>query len=333
MKNLEIEVKARPGGFAAWPDNAKSQWLGLLDSITREPNTSDWERVPTIGHLNHYYEVLDGLGSLIGAIKAGRIRVENPAALDSLDLSRPAHIRTREIWAFEDLGLSTQTELIFKQGDDPENGVERTEITLFCKNRINEVDNMLQVVGMIIKSKWARIRHSFNSTAEVVIHHKDDYDKVVTGTTCLSLDFNAGYGPMVELEWVQVSDISADWDEVDVREAIQAYLLETLHTMGLEPLQAEVLNSMYKHYTSDWKRFYDYRPNINFPPFAFQVMKTFTKEDWDIIVPLEYRAPKTFAPSLTEAAESIPEPLTGEYPNPLAKDNLPAEPKSSKKTK
>jgi len=116
--------------------------------------------------------------------------------------------------------------------DGAANGVSRIEVEKNLEfESIEELDEIFQDLGLSVQSKWSRKRDTYK----------------LRGAT-VTIDYNAGYGYVCEVEKV----VSADLDQ----EKIENELRTILHDLGLEEIDGERLNRMFHHYNQNWEDYY-----------------------------------------------------------------------------
>lgn len=150
---------------------------------------------------------------------------------DELESSTKLVVRTR--WD------SVQgTLLIFKYSlidENSVNGTTRKELEFPLNVKLIELDNYLLECGFTYQSKWSRKRtqYSFESGWN------------------LCLDNNAGYGGLVEVEYV------ATEEEYALKKDYLMYKAKTfLNTLGLVELEESLLTAMFNFYSSKYDEFY-----------------------------------------------------------------------------
>jgi adenylate cyclase class IV len=170
--------------------------------------TGTWE-----AQLNHYFFADT---SVVAAIKEQlNIKGDTPDVKLSL--------RTRSI--NKGLGI-----LVVKYGKNPENGEDRTEETYQTNLTIQELDRLIEDCGGSVRSKWSRERVTYTSPQIIV-----------------TLDRNAGYGPLLEVE---ATELTAEREDAfDILDNFAA-------RMDLTPLEPERLERMFQYYEAHWRDYY-----------------------------------------------------------------------------
>lgn len=113
-----------------------------------------------------------------------------------------------------------------------ENGTIREEVEVEVDLSLDKLDAILLAEGLTVKSKWRR--------------HRDTYD--FEGVT-LCLDFNAGYGNLLEVELLVHSKKHVF--------AAKERLHEVLNFLGCKELDSDHLEKMFSEYNQNWALFYD----------------------------------------------------------------------------
>jgi adenylate cyclase class IV len=130
------------------------------------------------------------------------------------------------------------TLLIFKYSlidENSVNGTTRKELEFPLDVELTELDNYLLECGFTYQSKWSRKRtqYSFDSGWN------------------LCLDENAGFGSILEVEYV------ATEEEYAAKKDYLMYKAKTfLDTLGLVELEASLLEQMFNFYSSRYDEFY-----------------------------------------------------------------------------
>ena len=180
---------------------------------------------PTSKQLNHYFETgpMDVLHERVRAI------------VPSHEHDRLAHIVTR----------GTRFSVRTRQADDAvlfvikasiddttsENGISRIEFEVAVDHPLDTLDALIQDAGFPYQAKWSRDREEYT----------------VRGTT-VTIDRNAGYGYVAELEKVVTSE-----EEV---EAARDHLRALMQQLGIEELSQDRLERMFAHYNAHWPQYY-----------------------------------------------------------------------------
>ena len=112
-----------------------------------------------------------------------------------------------------------------------ENGISRIEFESAVEHSLAALDALLLEAGFPYQAKWSRDREEY----------------AVKGST-VTIDRNAGYGYVAELEKVVTSH-----DEVSAaRDELRALMRE----LGIEELPQDRLERMFAHYNAHWPEYY-----------------------------------------------------------------------------
>lgn len=144
-------------------------------------------------------------------------------------------IRTRQdIWqpySENEEPLRDPPLLIMKMGADPINGQDRLEVEVSTDDEnIEELGADLAIQGLILESKWARLRTTFYT-------EDSDLENVL-----IFLDYNSGFGLVPEIEGPDLETIK----EVG----------ESLGWEGDE-FTGDVLKARYEEVVADWENHYN----------------------------------------------------------------------------
>jgi len=204
-----------------------------LSSFRRKAEKAGFQYQREEAQLNHYFRVTE--------------EFELATFVDEYNLSsdvlkaKSVAIRTREISSPNlnsvtgDSLFNTKTLLVVKyvlDGEDVQNGKDRYEIEIDCTENITHVDSALIKYGLEYRSLWSRERLTY--------FHPE---KEIT----LCLDKNAGYGYLVELERM----VSEEKREDSFKE-----LCDTLEFLGLDMLESNLLETMFKYYETHYEDYY-----------------------------------------------------------------------------
>ncbi len=226
-QQYEVEVKVLLGSKATAADFVER--LRQADphlSVKRESS-----------QLNHYFDKSGDSKALFEAVKDLLSDADRVSLKRILDTYENFALRTR---------LQNGTVLLVvkaakESGHDDQHALNRIEgeYEVSCTT-IDQLDGLIRSADYHFLSKWSRERTEY------------DYKDYV-----VSLDKNAGYGYLAEIEQV-VSD-----EEASVK--AKAAVLAELSELGFEELSQERLGRMFTYYNEHWPEYY-------------QTDKTFTVE-------------------------------------------------------
>jgi adenylate cyclase class IV len=238
-KNVELEIKSLVTDLTKVQANIETEY-----DMTRCTKTYSEQ-------LNHYFiRDKEALEKLINVEYLGLIfHAQLAEVKDELLSASKLAVRTR--WD------SVQgTLLIFKYSlinENSVNGTVRKELELnvgaTVDNYLETLDNCLLTCGFTYQSKWSRKRtqYSFESGWN------------------LCLDNNAGFGSILEVEYV------ATEEEYAAKKDYLMYKARTfLNILGLVELDSRLLKAMFDFYSSRYEKFYNTDKLIwNDPAFPF----------------------------------------------------------------
>ncbi|MEF2175303.1 MAG: hypothetical protein V3575_02425 [Candidatus Absconditabacteria bacterium] len=119
-----------------------------------------------------------------------------------------------------------------------ENGIARLEFEAPVKISLQDLDSLILESGFEYQSKWSRNRVEYNYKDFVVC-----------------IDKNAGYGYLAEFEKV-INDFENIQMEKDS-------IVNELAVLGLEELQQDRLDRMFKYYNQNWPHYYGTNKTFN----------------------------------------------------------------------
>lgn len=223
-KNIELEIKSLVTNLADLQTKIESKY-----DMTRCTKTYSEQ-------LNHYFEEdKEALKKLLFNYD------KNLFTWNLYELTQP---HEDELVSASKLAVRSRwdsvqgTLLIFKYSlidENSVNGTTRKELEFPLDVELTELDNYLLECGFTYQSKWSRQRtqYSFDSGWN------------------LCLDNNAGFGGILEVEYVATEEEYA---------AKQDYLMykarNFLNTLGLVELDASLLNTMFDYYSNRYDNFY-----------------------------------------------------------------------------
>jgi len=215
MQTYEVEIKSLLGTHEA-AENLRSRFHVV------DPGHA---LVRTNKQLNHYFHA--------GPMDALHERVRD--LLPSHEHDRLAHIVTNgKSFSVRTRQADDAVLLVIKAAIDDttsENGISRIEFEAHVPHTLEVLDTLLEEAGFPYQAKWSREREEY----------------VVRGTT-VTIDRNAGYGYVAELEKV-VTDAE---DVPPAREALRALMRE----LAIEELPQDRLERMFAHYNAHWPEYY-----------------------------------------------------------------------------
>ncbi|HEX8993870.1 MAG TPA: CYTH domain-containing protein [Candidatus Paceibacterota bacterium] len=216
MHTYEIEVKSLLG--AQENADALREKLFKLD-----PNA---KLISRNSQLNHYFEG-GNLDALAQSVARQCLSEDRCIMFDGLAKSaRSFSVRTRQ----KDSGVY----LIAKATVDDttsENGVARIELDEKVSIPLDALDALMLGSGFRYQAKWSRDREEYS--------FRDL-------TVCI--DRNAGYGWLAEFE-----KMINDEAEID---ATREHIREVMKELGVEELQQDRLERMFKYYNEHWEEYY-----------------------------------------------------------------------------
>lgn len=209
---FEIEIKSLLGS----KENADSLRKKLQEKGTFVENNKQ---------LNHYFEKGD-LFTLFEKIKNIFDSEKQQKLVSIIRDAKTYSLRTREVNGTVLLVLKVTI------GDSSSaNGVSRAEFEAEVPLSLNELDKKILESGFIYQAKWSREREEFK-----------------VGNKNVTIDKNAGYGYLAEVEEV-VTD-SAD------AERAKSEIYSLMEELGLEELAQDRLERMFAHYNANWEQYY-----------------------------------------------------------------------------
>lgn len=212
---LEVEKKA-----LLTPD--------LVDKfIDRLKAVYDAQERGTSKQLNHYFRAGDA-NRLKLAIQPYLNRKQKAELAEVLELKH--QVRTR--WERKNHGDKVLLVIKGSNTDDAVNGSNRKEVEIEFKLSLSELDAMIGWSGYEVESKWSRSRQHFTT------------DELID----VFIDWNAGYGPIVEFEAIVSTEIEAE----EALKQIDAMM----RLMGVQELDKGRLQRMYAFYKSRWQEYY-----------------------------------------------------------------------------
>lgn len=109
---------------------------------------------------------------------------------------------------------------------------DREELEVECdRDDFDKLDEILTSLGYEYDTKWYRKRVEYK--------YKD---------FSITIDFNAGYGYVTEIELVV--------DEGKEKESLEK-ILKFAKELGIEPTPKETFDKMYEYYKKQWQKYYD----------------------------------------------------------------------------
>jgi adenylate cyclase class IV len=220
MHNFEIEIKSLLGSKA----NADA----LVEKMQTADN--DFKILGTHKQLNHYF-VGGSLKSLFDKVNHLLTEESKHKLEDLSERAKDFSVRTRE--------ADGKIILVVKATVDDttsENGTARLEWEAKLNNlNLEELDKLILNAGFTYQAKWSRERQEF-------LFHSGKRELSV------SIDKNAGYGFLAELE-VVVNDVSK-------AEEVKAFIRETMSKLAIEELPQDRLQRMFDFYNKNWSEYY-----------------------------------------------------------------------------
>jgi len=215
MERCEVELKSLLGSREA------------ADALRARMHTVDPAHMRIGGsvQLNHYF-------------MGGNVRALYESVRDTLT----DHERERlSSIAHEGRNVSVRTRradetvlLVLKASVDDttsENGIARLEFEAETGDSLSELDRRVQSAGYTYQAKWSREREEY-----------------VLRESTLTIDKNAGYGYLAELERIVEDPADAPRAQHELR-ALMAEL-------GLEELSQDRLERMFSYYNTHWPEYY-----------------------------------------------------------------------------
>jgi len=215
MQTYEVEIKSLLGS----EDNAKAlrERLRAVDPEHKLKATSK--------QLNHYFET-GPMDSLYNQLLQMLPKEEHPRLTHIVTNGTSFSVRTR--------GTDQAVLLVIKASIDDttsENGISRIEFEASVPHTLDELDTVLLQAGFPYQAKWSREREEY----------------AVRDTT-VTIDKNAGYGYVAELEKVVEHP-----DHVPpARESLRTLMQE----LALEELPQDRLERMFAYYNENWPKYY-----------------------------------------------------------------------------
>jgi adenylate cyclase class IV len=220
MHNFEIEIKSLLGSKA----NADA----LVEKMQTADN--DFKILGAHKQLNHYF-VGGSLKSLFDKVNHLLTEESKHKLEDLSERAKDFSVRTRE--------ADGKIILVVKATVDDttsENGTARLEWEAKLNNlNLEELDKLILNAGFTYQAKWSRERQEF-------LFHSGKRELSV------SIDKNAGYGFLAELE-VVVNDVSK-------AEEVKAFIRETMSKLAIEELPQDRLQRMFDFYNQHWQDYY-----------------------------------------------------------------------------
>ncbi|MEX2515272.1 MAG: CYTH domain-containing protein [Candidatus Paceibacterota bacterium] len=178
--------------------------------------------------LNHYFSADEGAVKELREVLASHVPEGAVVELEHVIETGENHsVRTRE--------ADGEVLVVIKAsvGDDTsENGVSRIEFQEPVDLSLDELDDLLLEAGFSYQAKWSREREEYTLGDDVAV----------------TIDLNAGYGYLAELE----KEVESE-DEVPEAEKLLRKLLDELE---LEELSQDRLERMFTHYNENWEDYY-----------------------------------------------------------------------------
>ncbi len=216
----EIEIKSLLGS----KDNADA----LVEKM--KASDSDFKILGSHKQLNHYF-VGGNLTSLSDKLHHLLNDELKTKLTDLVKRAKNFSVRTRE--------ADGRVILVVKATVDDttsENGTARLEFEAKLDNlNLEELDNLILNAGFTYQAKWSRERQEF-------LFHSGKRELAV------SIDKNAGYGFLAELE-VVVNDAGK-------AEEVKAFIRETMSKLAIEELPQDRLQRMFDFYNQNWQDYY-----------------------------------------------------------------------------
>lgn len=159
------------------------------------------------------------------------------------DLGSNISIRTRSI-------NNKQVYLVIKSQGDSVNGDVRKEYNYRVKESLGQLDDILLLAGSKYQSKWSRKRTNYVLSgigSHAIECSKGEYRQEAWDIN-LSVDKNAGYGYIAELELIAENENESSL-ALDV-------LNRFLKKVQYQSLDKGELNIMYQYYVAHWDSFY-----------------------------------------------------------------------------
>lgn len=176
--------------------------------------------------LNHYFNYDDySLAYLFNNLRTYLTTEQELDLSNVIGKGNNFSIRTREI-------NSKDTYFIIKYSvidEDSANGTVRKELETKVNLNLDKLDIVLLDSGLSYSSKWSREREVFTK-------------QNITAT----IDLNAGYGYLLELEILTNEDI----------ELALSCINKELTKLQLKQLDSNLLNIMFKYYENNWNKYY-----------------------------------------------------------------------------
>ena len=212
---FEIEIKSLLGG------EEKAKLLRQrLDEIKPEAKLVSKHK-----QLNHYF-VGDSRDSLHAAVSPLLSEEASMRLKKILNEAKELSVRTRQ--------ADNKVLFVVKASVDDTtsaNGISRVEFEEEVDKSLSELDQVLLDAGFSYQSKWSREREEYT-----------------VGETSVTVDKNAGYGYVAELERTVSDKAEAEEAKTELRN-----LMERL---GLEELPQDRLERMFTYYNEHWPEYY-----------------------------------------------------------------------------
>jgi adenylate cyclase class IV len=220
QQQYEIEIKSLLGS----KDNADA----LVEKM--KASDSDFKILGSHKQLNHYF-IGGNLTTLFNKVNHLLSDELKTKLTDLVKRAKNFSVRTRE--------ADGRVILVVKASVDDttsENGTARLEFEAKLDNlNLEELDNLILNAGFTYQAKWSRERQEF-------LFHSGKRELSV------SIDKNAGYGFLAELE-VVVNDSSK-------AEEVKAFIRETMSKLAIEELPQDRLQRMFDFYNKNWSEYY-----------------------------------------------------------------------------
>jgi adenylate cyclase class IV len=215
---IELELKALTNDA----EKLKQKIETTYDKSQYQKNYSE--------QLNHYFK---GDSKSLGYLLTKSFLMEGISSDEFNSLISAIKLAVRTRW-----DSNQGTLLIFKYSiidENAENGTIRKELEKSYSGTLKELDSILLQAGFTYQSKWSRNRTEY----------------ALDSGWKLLVDLNAGYGGILEVEYLPTEEEYAK---------DKYYLLEEadrfLSTLGLKELDADLLKEMFAFYSSNYEDFY-----------------------------------------------------------------------------
>jgi predicted adenylyl cyclase CyaB len=117
------------------------------------------------------------------------------------------------------------------QDTTSDNSVSRKELEVKVNLNQDELDKLIQDAGFTCQAKWSRYRENYTD-----------------GNLTYSLDRNAGYGWILEIEKII--------DDESLAGEVTSNLKSVLKSLGLEEINPGRLDRMFNYYNQNWQDYY-----------------------------------------------------------------------------